>query len=124
VWNTNTAKLWLPSILNIYNFSKAGKIADLGGGEGYLLGMILAKYKNVTATLLDQKDVVAGAKCVLTEYGVYDRVTVMVGDFLKSDTLPKDHDTYILCRTLLNWSDEDCRTIINNCSEVMKSGSI
>jgi hypothetical protein len=123
IWCTDTAKLWLPSILNIYDFSTAGKIADLGGGEGYLLGMILSKYKHIAATLLDQKDVVEGAKQVLNEYGVYGRVAVMVGDFLKPDTLPKDHDTYILCRTLLNWSDEDCRTIINNCCQAMKSGS-
>lgn len=123
IWCTDTAKLWLPSILNIYDFSTAGKIADLGGGEGYLLGMILSKYQHLIATLLDQKDVIEGARHVLSEYGVCDRVAITDGDLLKVDTLPKEHDTYILCRILLNWTDEDCRAIINNCSQVMKPGS-
>lgn len=120
-WCTETAKLWLPSVLSIYDFSSIKSIADIGGGEGYLLGIILSKYRSLKATLLDQKDVIEGAASVLSGYEVQERVDTVAGDFFDICTLPKKHDAYILCRTLLNWSDEDAVTIINNCAKVMKA---
>lgn len=122
-WCSETAKVWLPSILDMYNFSNVGKIADIGGGEGFFLGLVLQKHQSLLATLFDQESMIDASLPVLQHFGVENRVTAVSGDFFKPETLPQKHDLYILCRTLLNWSDADACKILNNCAQVMNKDS-
>ncbi|MDF2940673.1 MAG: methyltransferase [Gammaproteobacteria bacterium] len=122
-WCTLSAKEWLPAVIDMYDFSPYQNIADLGGGQGYLLSMILNKFKDCKAVLFDQKEVVKTASPVLNEYGVADRVTLLGGNFFDASSIPTGRDLYITCRTLLNWSDQDAVNILNNCYEAMPKGS-
>lgn len=122
-WCTNTAQIWLPSILDMYNFGAVKKIADIGGGEGLLVGLILQKYISLQAILFDQKSMIDASLPILKQFDVEKRVTTMVGDFFDQETLPQKQDLYILCRTLLNWSNADACKILNNCAQVMNGSS-
>jgi hypothetical protein len=123
VWCTKTAEIWLPSILDLYDFSNVKHIVDLGSGEGYLTSMILEKHRTLKATLIDKPEILNNAKSVLNRYSVKSRTHLYSGNFFDANTLPKNKDTYVLCRTLLNWSNADACTIINVCNEIMGSKS-
>lgn len=122
-WCTDSAKLWLPSILEIYDFSSYQSLVDIGGGEGYLLGMILQRHPHINASLFDQETIIKGAVKVLQEYGVKNRVSLVSGNFFDQTSIPKNQDGYIICRALLNWSNEDALKIINNCAAAMRPDS-
>ncbi len=122
-WCAKTARLWLPPLLTLYQFDDVNTIADIGGGDGTLMGLILQKYDQINATLFDRESVLKEALSTLEYYQVEDRTKVVAGDFFDESTIPPQQDIYIICRTLLNWSDEDAITIINNCAKVMSHQS-
>ncbi len=122
-WCTQSAQDWLPIIDSIYDFSKFKKIVDVGGGEGYFLASILSKNPQQQGILFDLPSVVSNSPELFKVYNVDSRVEIMSGDFFKS--LPSGADAYIICRTLLNWNDQDSLRIINNCYAAMnKSGTL
>lgn len=111
-WCTNTAKDWLPATLSLYDLSDYEKIIDIGGGEGYFVAEVLAQNPQQKGILLDQPSVVENADKVFAEYAVADRAAAVGGDFFAE--IPNDCDAYFVCRTLLNWSDEDAIKLLNN----------
>lgn len=46
-------RLEIPSVLDAYDFSMAGKTVDVGGGTGALLSAILSRYENAKGVLFD-----------------------------------------------------------------------
>ncbi|AHH97215.1 methyltransferase [Kutzneria albida] len=105
---------------NAYDFSGAGTIVDVGGGNGELLGTILASAEGPRGVVFDRPDVVAAAEAELSARGLTERCTLVGGDFLRS--VPAGGDTYVISRTLHNWSDEHCLAILGNCAAVTKPG--
>jgi len=83
-------------ITTAYDFSASNVIADIGGGQGALLGSILERAPNVRAVLFDLPDVVAGTAST-------PRLRVQAGDFFR-DPLPAA-DLYILKLILHDWPD-------------------
>src|SRR6185503_12220544 len=61
-------------VLQAYNFSTAGRIADIAGGYGHLLATILAANPNAKGVLFDLPAVLDGATEMLERHGVTDRV--------------------------------------------------
>ncbi|MDO8955084.1 MAG: methyltransferase [Gammaproteobacteria bacterium] len=122
-WCTESAKQWLPIITDMYDFSPYTTIIDIGGGQGYLLSMILDKNKHITGTLLDQNEVIKNIAAEFAQHVDSNRASVMAGDFFDASTLPTGKDLYITCRTLLNWSDDDSCKMLNNIYEVMPQKS-
>jgi hypothetical protein len=96
--------------LNRYDFGQHRRVADLGGGRGYFLAMLLQRYPAMTGVLVDRPAVTAEALPLLKQYGVQDRVTVTAGDF--SQDVPPGCDAYVLKNVLHDWSDEQARPIL------------
>jgi len=92
------------SITSAYDFSASSVIADIGGGQGALLGAILERAPNVRAVLFDLPEVVAGTAST-------DRLRVQAGDFFR-DPLPAA-DLYILKLILHDWPDADALKILS-----------
>jgi len=101
---TELSSIFMPSILEKYDFSKCGLIVDVGGGVGQLLIDILKKYQHLQGILFDQKEVIEmAAKEFVPKSGVGDRIKLEHGDFLIS--VP-EADTIIMKNVLHNWDEE------------------
>ncbi|MFC0437085.1 methyltransferase [Kutzneria buriramensis] len=96
----------ISDITERYDFAAAGKVVDIGGGQGFLVSEILRANPDTTAILFDQQSVVDGA--VTGEFG--DRVELVAGSFF--ETVPGGGDTYILKSVLHDWNDDQCADIL------------
>jgi len=103
--------------VNAYDFSSISKLVDVGGGHGFLLASILAKYGNLKGVLYDMPDIVAQAEKLLSEHGVTNRCATVGGDFFKS--VPTGGDAYIMKHIIHDWNDAQCVALLQNCRKAM-----
>jgi len=106
------------AILEAYDFSSFGTIADVGGGHGVLLAAILNAHPSVTGILFEQAHVVDGARSSLEAAGVAPRCRVVGGSFF--DRIPNAADAHILKSIIHNWDDEKSLAILRNCHRALK----
>lgn len=95
-----------------------GRIADIGGSNGYFLAKMLQRHPAGTGVLFDLPEVVADAEPLLKEHGVAERVEVVGGDFFSSP-LPVGADAYILKSIVHNWPDATCVTLLKRIREAI-----
>ncbi|MBB5156860.1 methyltransferase [Saccharopolyspora phatthalungensis] len=107
------SKLVAKDIAEVYDFSKAATIIDIGGNDGTLLATILAAHPRLTGALFDTAGGVAEAQATLDEAQVASRCTVTVGDFFQS--VPGVADVYILKSVLHDWDDSAAHEILLSC---------
>lgn len=100
-----------------YDFSRANRIVDVGGGHGFLLAAALKAAPQARGTLFDQGRVVAGATPELEKHGVDDRVDRVAGSFFHS--VPGGGDIYLLKNILHDWNDDECVQILTNLRKAM-----
>src|SRR5262245_18547947 len=106
------------AVAEAYDFSNAGLIADIGGGNGEMLRQILARHPSPRGLVLDRPDVVAA----ITPDRLADgRISVTGRNFFEG--IPAGCDTYMLVRVLHDWSDEDALHILSRCKAAMHVGS-
>jgi orsellinic acid C2-O-methyltransferase len=108
------------ALAKAYDFSPHQTIADLGGGQGTLLAVILSIHHSRQGILFDQPHVVTIAHRKLELAGVGARCRLVPGSFFEA--VPPGADVYILKSILHDWDDEKCRLILSNCRAAMKSG--
>jgi ubiquinone/menaquinone biosynthesis C-methylase UbiE len=104
-----------------YDFSGAEKIADIGGGHGYLLAQVLKAAPPAKGILFDQPQVVVGADNVLKNEGVAERVETVSGDFFEA--IPVEADIYLMKFIIHDWNDEQSISILSNLAKSAKPGS-
>jgi hypothetical protein len=107
----------IPAILAAYDFSDAGTIVDVGGGDGTLLAAILDKHPAVRGILYDLDHVVARARERLAGTAIAARIEIKAGSFF--DAAPPGGDAYLLKHILHDWSDEQCVQILRHCRRVI-----
>ena len=105
------------AILAAYDFGRFGKVVDVAGGNGTLLGAILAAHPHLIGVLFDQEHVVAGAEQVLRAAGVVDRCEIAAGSFFSS--VPEGGDAYVLKSIIHDWEDEESVAILRACRAAM-----
>ncbi|MFB7507676.1 methyltransferase [Streptomyces broussonetiae] len=91
-------------------------VVDIAGGNGELLGRILAAHRRLRGILLERPHVIEGARRSLDAGGHGDRCAYRAGDFAD---VPAGGDVYILSRVLHDWDDDRCREILHHCSRAM-----
>ena len=107
------------SIVNSYNFSNFQTIMDVGGGYGFLLAAILKNYPLLQGILYELPEVAKGAQETMDKENLLDRCKIIEGDFFQS--VPKGADAYIMKYVIHDWSDDNARTILQNCRESIAS---
>jgi O-methyltransferase domain len=107
-----------PGIIATYDFAQFSTLVDVGGGDGALLGSILAATPGLQGILFDTGPGQAESAERLRGMGVDDRCEVVEGDFF--DTVPAGADAYIMKSVIHDWDDEKCVTILSNCRRAMK----
>jgi hypothetical protein len=99
----------VPAIVEAYDFGAIERIADVGGGHGFLLGSILRAMPAMKGVLFDRPEVVES----LPESafaGLEGRVAVEGGSFF--ERVPDGCDAYIMKHIIHDWDDEHCRTVL------------
>lgn len=96
-----------------YDWSRVRRVADIGGGNGAALSVLLSSHPHLHGVLFDQPNVVDTADASLRAAGVRDRCDIVGGDFF-ADELPSA-DVYVLSQILHEWNDERAGAILHNC---------
>jgi hypothetical protein len=105
------------TLMKSFDFRGSSRLVDVGAGAGALAAAVLQTHPRMQATLFDLPHVVEQSHRPLEEAGVFDRCTLVPGDFFKS--VPPGGDIYVLSAVLHNWTDEECVTILKNCRQAM-----
>lgn len=91
-------------------------VVDVAGGNGELLGRVLAAHPRLNGVLLERPHAVEAARRRLAEAGLGARCSFVTGDFAD---VPAGGDVYVLSRVLHDWDDERCREILRHCARAM-----
>jgi len=114
--------LGLPPVLNAYDFSRFGLIADIGGGDGSLLAGILQRCPESRGILFDAPGVLAKVPGLSENLHLEDRVTIVPGDFFQA--VPSSCDLYVLKNIVHNWNDEDAIRLLGRIHENAGPGAV
>jgi len=109
---TSFSTLHLTGVLEVYDFSRAKKIVDVGGGHGKIISEILKKSPEMRGVLFDLPHAREGGQRAITQAGLHDRCEVISGDFFVS--VPTGADAYLLSRVIHDWDDKKTITILKN----------
>ena len=109
---TNTSDISSAAFVSAYDFSGIKKLIDIGGGEGYLLSIILKKYPKMQGVVFDLPHVVKAANRNFEKFGIENRAEIEAGNFF--DRIPAGGDAYILKNILHAFDDETCVQILKS----------
>ena len=101
------------AITAAYDFSRFGRIIDVGGGHGTLATMIARVAPAAKVVVYDLPHVVEGARRHLDGAGLGDRIETVGGSFL--DSVPGPADLCVLKYVLHLGDDRAAARILANC---------
>lgn len=107
------------AILDAYDFSGIGVLADVGGGNGSQLTAVLQKHPHMKGILFDLPHVVERAKEPLFKAKVLDRCQLVGGSFFES--VPAGADAYVLRHIIHDWEEDKALAILRNCHQAMQA---
>jgi hypothetical protein len=105
------------ALVAVYDFSRFGKLADIGGGNGALLIGILKNNPSLKGVVFDQPASAGRASKRIAEAGLEARCEAVGGDFFKE--VPRGADGYLLKHVIHDWSDEHAAAILKTCHRAM-----
>lgn len=102
----------IPAIVEAYDFSGVGVLADIAGGYGHLLVSVLKEYPEIKGVLFDVPYVLEGAAALLAKERINDRVQLIRGNFFES--VPVTAGAYMLKHIIHDWYDQENIMILKN----------
>ncbi len=118
-WMSRISQFDNPILASKYDFSRAGTVVDVGGGQGVLISTILEQTPSLKGILFDMPEVVNGELEI--DESVVDRCEVQAGNFFES--VPQGGDVYMMKAIIHDWDDENAIRILRNCNEAMLDDS-
>lgn len=110
-------RLSAPGILAACDFTRFRTVVDVGGGNGTLLGAILAAAPEARGVLQDTVATSEDARATLESAGIAERVRLAATDFFES--VVAGGDCYVLKHVLHDFSDAECSAILRNIRAVL-----
>ena len=107
-------------VLEAYDFSRARKLLDIGGGHGAFLAEVAARHPRLDLALFDLPSVATAAKAVLAAKG-HNKVAVTGGSF-RDDPLPAGADVISLVRILHDHDDSVVTALLAKIANVLPRG--
>jgi C-methyltransferase len=118
---TELSRITSSAIADTLDLGDVKTIADIGGGRGYNLSVLLEKNPHLEGMLVDLPAVVANPDPRLRPGGALAaRARVMAGDCLKE--IPVEADVYLF-KSILEWDDERTVTALRNAAAAGRPGS-
>ncbi|CAM5293842.1 O-methyltransferase [Streptomyces avidinii] len=118
---TQASKQSATAVAGALPLSGARTVADVGGGQGFLLASVLEHHPGLRGILFDRPDVVAGADARLRPGGpLADRVRLQAGDC--REEVPADVDAYVF-KNILGMNDEDAVVVLDNVVKTARDGA-
>ncbi|MDQ1523266.1 MAG: hypothetical protein QOE47_1190 [Pyrinomonadaceae bacterium] len=114
---TSLSKMVSKAVVEAYDFSSIGKLADIAGGHGSLLAAILRANPHLKGLLFDMPQVIAGAQAYVEAEGVARALELASGDFFVS--VPAGADAYLMKHIIHDWDDARALSILRNCHRAM-----
>jgi len=108
-------------IVEVYDFSAATTVIDLGGGRGVLLAAILTKHPDVKGMLTDLPAVAEDAKAFIAAQGLGARCEVVSSDLFTS--VPQGGDIYVMKSVLHGLHDDQVVAVLTNCRVAMTASA-
>ncbi len=105
------------AMIDAYDFSQFGVLADVGGGNGSVLRAILKKMPTVRAMLCDLPGVLERAKPLIAADGLTDRIELKPTNFFEA--IPGGADAYLMRHIIHDWTDEQSLVILRNIRKVI-----
>ena len=109
------------AMLDAYDFSGFGIVADIGGGNGSQMIDLLNKHTEMKGILFDLPHVIERAKDRIESAGLSDRCELVEGSFFEA--VPQGADAYMMRHIIHDWDDDQLQTILGNCHKAMSSDS-
>jgi orsellinic acid C2-O-methyltransferase len=109
------------AILAAYDFTGCTRIADVGGGYGELLILILRAHPSAAGVLFELPQAIPGARQHLENSGIARRCEIIEGDFFTE--VPRNCDLYVLKSVLHDWSDDRALEILRVCHKSMNDSA-
>lgn len=107
------------TVVAAYDFSRFGKIVDVGGGRGALLAEILKRASSSQGILFDAPHATGDAVPVLKAAGVAGRCTIENGSYFES--VPSGGDAYILKHTLHDFTESQILAVLKNIRDAISA---
>jgi SAM-dependent methyltransferase len=108
------------AMLEAYDFSGIKTLADIGGGNGSVITVILKKYPAMHGIIFDLPAVVERTKANLLAAGLEGRCQVVAGSFF--ETVPAGADAYLMRHIIHDWEDDKSLVILRNCRRALGQG--
>jgi hypothetical protein len=114
---TSLSRWSAEAITHAYDFSAFKRIADVGGGFGFLLAAILKKNPGTTGVLFDVPPVANQARGLMQESSLLERCEIEPGDFFTA--VPANCDAFVLKHVVHDWPDDAALKILKNCAAAL-----
>lgn len=110
------------SLLAAFDWASVGSVADVGGGDGALLRILLGAHHKLVGTLFERPGLAAHVGKTVAEDELAGRFSVQAGDFF-TDELPRGREVYVLKRIVYGFSDEQALRLLGNVRRALEPGA-
>ena len=100
-------------LADAYDFSRARRILDVGGGRGGLLLELLTRFPQLSGVLLERPAAAREARAAFEHAGLAARCEAQIGDFF--DAVPGGADVCVLKHIVHSWDDEAAVGLLRRC---------
>ena len=104
-----------------YDFSRATRIVDVGGGSGQLMRAVLLANQHLSGVLIETAGLASKARARAHADGLDERCEIETGDILSA--VPRDGDVYLLGHVLHRLDDDQAVCVLRGCERAAATGA-
>jgi hypothetical protein len=109
------------ALAEVHSLAGRSHLLDIGGGSGVMSIGLALKNPDLKATVLDRPAVCEVARRYIDEAGLSSRITAKDSDFFR-DPFPRDADIHLYCNILHNFSEKECRGLLEKSFDSLAAG--